>query len=797
MISFSDIAPELPKTVPPPVPKKATMVKTDNSTSQNISDKENSYSQIRNTFNGTEKENGLSPEQPHKPREMAHNGKRNPNNWRKDEKSEKSVRDKIAMFSNSDEHVLLPNKFSSHLAKSTECLDSPSLRSNTDTFSRKYSESIENGFNSQTFKSMRTRSHSVDTLDEVDRGCHDNGKTHGNILDMLPPPKPVEKTTYEAAYRSKFMVEKSKPVPMLEKAFSVESLTTTDIIPPPACYGTLPRKSTHDNTLRRTSFSGSHESPDEQRRSSISSLLEQRKKSMSKLRGLVIPEKVPEADILPQSSVIGMPMIKSKECEKINNELIPKMNETKHVPVYARRASIDSYVPSYTKGITNGTGYIDLDSHRRPLGPPPAKPPRMSLQFPTKFSNDYQPKTTDESEDSDSINSSRRSSPLISPGISSLAIEVEKQPLTRTLSSETNISVTSSNSTLTTGSAGSQASCSSVGSANMIDMSRKMSKASSTELLNRKNILALSKSRNGKEEKKLDNYIPSTLSNRYDEDDSTEEEEVKRVPKLRSKNSFNKDVKVEQRDVTNYKLVGPTDKIDIQTINIAQIVEVIDQEDDSFNKSMRKEAVCIKITPKIPEKRSTDEPSPSMSDLAKWVRSEAAKTMPHGIGTLTKRDTNTEAAQKNDKVGEYLKKYTKENLKKVEKTVTPLEEPKKKEPRFGEPKKLNLSEIRKNFENRTNSASPPAKQSFVPIPPAVVITPTPTKEKSGHDRFSSWDSVASSSSGVSSMQTSSLTGNTPANSGSTQNLQSPPSEFGSFSSLGSSHSLITPQVIVF
>ena len=88
-------------------------------------------------------------------------------------------------------------------------------------------------------------------------------------------------------------------------------------------------------------------------------------------------------------------------------------------------------------------------------------------------------------------------------------------------------------------------------------------------------------------------------------------------------------------------------------------------------------------------------------------------------------------------------------------------------------KKLNLSEIRKNFENKSPNILSPVR-----------------KEKVGnHNRFSSWDSIASSSSGVSSELLGTGTGNT----NNSESIQTP-SDFGSFSSFGSSHSLITPQV---
>lgn len=730
--SNSDKIPELPKTVPPPIPRKSRashdmsssfMIQNDQ---KGGSDKENnSYASIRNSFNNLStiiptNGNDSSPVVMTKSTDKRGGA----SNWRKDEKSEKSVRDKIAMFSNGQGEERFSHCL--NLAKSTECLDSSHHASTLP------SKVILSRKNSEDF----SRTRSVESLDEVDRGL------------ILKP----ERTTYEAAYHSKFMVEKSKPVPVLEKAFSVESLSN-DIIPPPASYSTLPRKTPHLIVSRRTSFSGT---APEERKANVNILLEQRKRSISKLRGLVIPEKVPESDVLTH-----MPVIKSKDCEKINTELLPKL-EIRSIASYARRASVDSiptvqsqqskpFVPSSYRAMMNA---VVQGTQQQP----PAKPPRAATLTPQRSHEILHNYRTDESEDSDSL-LSRRSTPPVSPA--------EKMPLTRTLSSETNVSVTSSNSTLTSGSgsAGSQASCSSVGSTPTVDMSRKISKSSSEQSVNRKNILALSKQRNGNDKK-------------YGDGDSTEEEDTKRRP---SKTS----------SYTNYKVVEPSDMIENskKIINIAQYVEVIDDDNNTTTKipptsaavaaasAAKENNSTIKIVPKIVERRGTDEPSPSMTDLAKWVRSEAAKT----ITTISSSPTNTMNSSKRESIND--------NQKINNHNTEPII---KRESRFAEPKKLNLQEIRKAFEAK--ATSPPIPVQFKVnsgsnnISPAATMKPT----NGAHDRFSSWDSVASSSSGVSSMQTSSLINGTV--SGSSQNLQSPPSEFGSFSSLGSSHSLITPQV---
>jgi hypothetical protein len=235
----------------------------------------------------------------------------------------------------------------------------------------------------------------------------------------------------------------------------------------------------------------------------------------------------------------------------------------------------------------------------------------------------------------------------------------------------------------------------------------------------RKSILASSKSRSGRE----------CLEKSWRDEDSTDggidNEERRRVPKAKARSS-----------ITNYKVVGPGDNIVDKVINVATYVEVVSS--DSDDKPEVTEAMPSPPAEKTPVKKEAPQLN-IMSDMAKWVRCEATKT-------------ETEAKEST----------------RVTPKVLEL------------PKKLSLSEIRKNFENKAAPA--------VPSPPV----PKTPKEKptSNHNRFSSWDSVASSSSGVSSELLGTGTGTN--NSESLQTLQS---DFGSFSSFGSSHSLITPQVM--
>ncbi|EAT37855.1 AAEL010198-PA, partial [Aedes aegypti] len=566
-------------------------------------------------------------------------------NWRKDEKSERSVRDKIAMFSHgsggseNQGHPTL-RKYSKDFTKSSE-----NLLGSENGYARKAVDPIE------AYATLRKKAHSVENLDDVD--------SVQNVAEF--------RTAENGSYKTKFGLETSKPV-VLGKAYSILSRTTSF-----SGYS-------NGNSLATIN---SNNNVEERRKSSITSLLEQRKKSMSKLRGLVIPEKVPETEVLPDSKIIGLPIIKSKDSEKI---LSSNLGGT-YKSIFRNLNGASPKADLKTE--------IDEQGFRRPLGPvPPAKPPRTSLVYPPPKGMDQHSHTTeDESDDSDSVMSSRISSP-------------PKYVLTRTLSSETNTSITSSNSTLTS-SSGSQASCSSVGSTPAIDMSRRISKSSSNEMtMNRKNVLASAKSRSGRGDLKIEDAangkakrgsIGSGKSNGFDE-----------------------------KELTHYKVVDTVDSIVDKVIKVASYVEVVsDVEEDA-----------------------SEVETPARPDVKKFARSfsEQISKAAEDIQTPTKRELRSSV----------------------------------------DTKKLNLAEIRKSFEAKSNNSTvvpAPVKTMAKEITaPVTKSTPT-TAVNSSHDRFSSWDSLASSSSGVSSLQTNSLLGNT----------VSTPSDYGSFSSLGSSHSLITPQ----
>lgn len=618
-------------------------------------------------------------------------------NWRtKDEKSEKSVKDKIAMFSNSSTDI-------------SQFLPKTPFKDSTPTAKKKISltKSIENIYSSPSlhytngngmYGSIKKKAMSVENLDDFD-GIKADKSTRSPSFSQ----DDVKYSSLLSKNRAQSVENLCEPVKSYESA-------------------TLPRTKPESlNISRRISFSGySNSQIEERRKSSMSNLLESRKKSMSKLRGLVIPEKVPENELQPEQKVFGLPVIRSKETERIQlfNRSISSPGIKSHVPpvISGHKKSFDDrfLMPDIrSKRFSADSGLMAKTS---PAPVPPLKPPRTSLIL-------LKSAVTDES-DTDSVLSSRISTPPISP------VQKTPTPLVRTFSSETNTSI-SSNSTLTSGS-GSQASCSSVGSTTpTVDLSRKMSNKSSENLTSRKSVLASSKSRSG-------NYEQN-----WRDEDSTDggidNDDRRRTPKAKTRTS-----------VVNYKVVGPADNIVDKVINVATYVEVLTSDSDdrsdiheSAKSESRKNPEKTNFS-KASSKSYEQEPSSVLSDMAKWVRSETTKTI---------LESN--------------------------KSIKEIQEPKIFAKSQESVKKLNLSEIRKNFENKSPQILSPVR--------------TP-KEKSApnHNRFSSWDSIASSSSGVSSELLGTGTGTITTNN--SESLQTLQSDFGSFSSFGSSHSLITQQV---
>lgn len=226
-------------------------------------------------------------------------------NWRnKDEKSEKSVKDKIAMFSNSTSDISLIIPKQTYKDKSNGSM-------------RNTAKSIENIFAADTIKSTsrvsKKKAMSMENLDDF--------TDEEEVKSYTPVSKPMSLHT-------------RPPLLMMSRAQSVEHLLSTPSLPlrPP------PPTTAPVSLERRISFNGYVN--EDNRQKSIANILENRKKNISKLRGLVIPDKVPENDLHGEQKVFNLPVIRSKECDLIRNISTPPTAK------YTRRTFSDFESPS-------------------------------------------------------------------------------------------------------------------------------------------------------------------------------------------------------------------------------------------------------------------------------------------------------------------------------------------------------------------------------------------------------------------------------------------------------------------
>ncbi|KOX70964.1 Pro-interleukin-16 [Melipona quadrifasciata] len=284
------------------------------------------------------------------PRKFSLNGEL----WRQDDKSERSVRDKIAMFSSQSslDGPLFPNSVVVSAATSGG-RRLPRYKSTEDVCNdEKNSGQKERA----SFFADRTQS-SFDLTDSGKNVGQDLGKKYRRSSSTTQSSSPTSPTIYTS---KAYPIVPQKPatstgIPMSFETSSIPkspiksySLTTAGQNSSPS----VPMKPVTSTALSRaTSFSGSSpysqdrssttselstmspvartsslastfKRPSEDiRRTSLNQLIEQRKKSISKLRGLVIPEK----ETIPiDAPIVDLPEIKSRDSILLHQ--LPKVN---------------------------------------------------------------------------------------------------------------------------------------------------------------------------------------------------------------------------------------------------------------------------------------------------------------------------------------------------------------------------------------------------------------------------------------------------------------------------------------
>lgn len=297
--------------------------------------------------------------------------------WRQDDKSERSVRDKIAMFSSQSniEVPLFPNQ-------------SPNTTNNVTTNGRKLSKhkssddvfADEKTKATQYFSERTQSSFDISTsgnLSPINLSTNLFTNQSTNLFTNQSTNQPVTQPTNPSTFNNQSSNQQNsakyiqrppslpKTSPPIEDDFTTESKNST--LSEHSTYGIktyTPKnidssidsgfsksfdstvKNSPPTLVRATSFSGAgtcfnHERPqtsdqvlstsqisrtnslvstfkkpgEELRRSSLNQLIEQRRKGISKLRGLVIPEK----DAVPvDQAIIDLPEIKSRDSILIN-----------------------------------------------------------------------------------------------------------------------------------------------------------------------------------------------------------------------------------------------------------------------------------------------------------------------------------------------------------------------------------------------------------------------------------------------------------------------------------------------
>ncbi|XP_076640886.1 PDZ domain-containing protein big bang [Halictus rubicundus] len=281
--------------------------------------------------------------------------------WRQDDKSERSVRDKIAMFSSQSslDGPLFPNSVTVATAttngrrlskyKSTEdvCSDekSPGQKERASFFADRTQSSFDLTDSGRNVGPETNRKYGQRSPNLHQSPSFIPPTIHTSKTFPVVPPKPVASIpligSFEKTQKKSYAPPGTQQTNILQSNFGnhqnssgvpSKAIASNALTRATSFSGSTPylqdRGSTYNDLLassqinRTTSLASTIRRPSEDiRRTSLNQLIEQRRRSISKLRGLVIPEK----EAIPiEAPIVDLPEIKSRDSILLHQ--IPKAN---------------------------------------------------------------------------------------------------------------------------------------------------------------------------------------------------------------------------------------------------------------------------------------------------------------------------------------------------------------------------------------------------------------------------------------------------------------------------------------
>nr|CAD7568814.1 unnamed protein product [Timema californicum] len=284
-------------------------------------------------------------------------------NWRKDEKSEKSVRDKIAMFSSVQDEPLvpealyptLPKRLSKHTSSDNVFYQGEdSFDSSNKIISRSALSVDKAGQHSTSYRNSSPASSQPSSLFGIKSPAVYNSMS--DVSAMSPHPQQQLKPEVKLPDTNQKLnngVSRANSFSVPNNTLHTRSQSLVDI-------GSIPSYTSKRNSIGQVGGYSKQNNSEDMRRASLNALIEQRRRGISKLRGLVIPEKVTE--VAMSQPIIDLPEIKSRDSILVSKP--PVVSTNNDVRPYSRQTintnrwttNTDSFVPQDKTSTSNLIG---------------------------------------------------------------------------------------------------------------------------------------------------------------------------------------------------------------------------------------------------------------------------------------------------------------------------------------------------------------------------------------------------------------------------------------------------------